>query len=187
MIEVWKQMLEVLEYWDVHGGLHQPTEEAIEAGRKAIAELESQEPFGYVNRDELVEHMGLVSCGTIYKYPAEGRLALYTHPPQPAKPIPCANHCEATAFEIVIKNLQGEIERLKSPQRTEQESVADDFFRMIADRNPKPFPSPQRTWVGLTDDEYFALQMKIKTPMISVQDYIDAMRMVEQASKEKNA
>jgi acyl-CoA synthetase (AMP-forming)/AMP-acid ligase II len=31
------------------------------------------------------------------------------------------------------------------PQRTEQESVADDFFRMIADRNPKPFPPPQRT------------------------------------------
>ena len=50
-----------------------------------------------------------------------------------------------------------------------------------------PYTPPQRTWVGLTDDEYFALQMKIKTPMISVQDYIDAMRMVEQASKEKNS
>ena len=46
---------------------------------------------------------------------------------------------------------------------------------------------PQRTWVGLTDDEYFALQMKIKTPMTTVQDYIDAMRMIEQALKEKNA
>ena len=45
---------------------------------------------------------------------------------------------------------------------------------------------PQRTWVDLTDDEYFALQMKIKTPMISVQDYIDAMRMVEAKLKEKN-
>jgi uncharacterized protein YukE len=45
---------------------------------------------------------------------------------------------------------------------------------------------PQRTWVGLTDDEYFALQMKIKTPMTTVQDYIDAMRMIEQALKEKN-
>jgi hypothetical protein len=40
--------------------------------------------------------------------------------------------------------------------------------------------------VGLTDDEYFGLQMKIKTPMISVQDYIDAMRMVEAALKERN-
>ena len=41
-------------------------------------------------------------------------------------------------------------------------------------------------WVGLTDDEYFGLQMKIKKPMISVQDYIDAMRMVEAKLKEKN-
>ena len=35
----------------------------------------------------------------------------------------------------------------------EQEPVADDFFRMIADRNPKPFPPLQRIWVGLTDEE----------------------------------
>jgi hypothetical protein len=34
-----------------------------------------------------------------------------------------------------------------------QEPVADDFFKMIADRNPKPFPLPQRIWVGLTNDE----------------------------------
>jgi hypothetical protein len=46
--------------------------------------------------------------------------------------------------------------------------------------------STRRTWVGLTDDEYFVLQMKIKTPMISVQDYIDAMRMVEAELKKKN-
>ena len=35
----------------------------------------------------------------------------------------------------------------------EQEPVADDFFKMIADKNPKPFPLPQRTWAGLTEDE----------------------------------
>jgi uncharacterized protein YdgA (DUF945 family) len=45
---------------------------------------------------------------------------------------------------------------------------------------------PQRTWMGLTSEEYFGLQMKIKTPMISVQDYIDAMRMVEAKLKQKN-
>ena len=39
---------------------------------------------------------------------------------------------------------------------------------------------------GLSDEEYFGLQMKIKTPMISVQDYIDAMRMVEAKLKQKN-
>jgi hypothetical protein len=36
-----------------------------------------------------------------------------------------------------------------------QEPVADDFFKMIADRNPKPFPLPQRTWVGLTDEDRY--------------------------------
>jgi hypothetical protein len=41
----------------------------------------------------------------------------------------------------------------KTLAQPEQEPVADDFFRMIADRNPKPFSTPQRTWVGLTDDE----------------------------------
>ena len=41
-------------------------------------------------------------------------------------------------------------EKLAQP---EQEPVADDFFRMIADKNPKPFPLPQRRWVGLTDEE----------------------------------
>ena len=61
-----------------------------------------------------------------------------------------------------------------------QEPVADDFFRMIADRNPKPFP-PKRTWVGLTDEEML---------MIYGQDHVGKKyslgRMVQQALKEKN-
>jgi hypothetical protein len=44
----------------------------------------------------------------------------------------------------------------------------------------------KKEWVGLTDEEYFGLQMKIKTPMISVGDYINAMKMVEAKLKEKN-
>jgi len=43
-------------------------------------------------------------------------------------------------------------EALAQPEQ-EQEPVADDFFKMIADRNPRPFSTPQRTWSGLTDDE----------------------------------
>ena len=57
---------------------------------------------------------------------------------------------------------------------------------VMLDQTSHDTTPPQRTWVDLTDDEYFALQMKIKTPMISVQDYIDAMRMVEAKLKEKN-
>ena len=52
---------------------------------------------------------------------------------QPADPTgqaPCVRHCEAMAFQIVIKNLRGEIERLNAPRRE---------------------------WVGLTDDEMYEL------------------------------
>jgi len=113
--------------------------QAITSLRQAIAELESQ--------DGACQHCagkGCVACDAREQEPVawlrtsgigspvvtnemfnaypEMRWSfetpLYTHPSQPAKPIPCANNCEATAFEIVIKNLQGEIERLKAPQRT---------------------------------------------------------------------
>lgn len=36
--EALKLALETLEYWDVHGKLHQPTEEAITAIKKALAQ-----------------------------------------------------------------------------------------------------------------------------------------------------
>jgi len=45
---------------------------------------------------------------------------------QPVGQAPCAKHCESTAYEIVIRGLKGDIERLKAAQRT---------------------------WVGLTDEE----------------------------------
>lgn len=45
---------------------------------------------------------------------------------------------------------------------------------------------PKKEWVELTDDEYFYLQMKIKKPMVSVGDYINAMKMVEKKLKDKN-
>ena len=159
MIEVLKQALKAFEVATTPlAEDRQEILEAVAAINQAIAELESQEPFGYVNRDELVEHMGLVSCGTIYKYPAEGRLALYTHPPQPAKPIPCANHCEATAFEIVIKNLQGEIARLKAPQRE---------------------------WVGLTDEDIKSVRQTF--PSGSIEDLHIFARALLDKAKEKNS
>jgi len=171
MIEVLKQALEAFEDLEKNHRIVYITE--MVDLRQAIAELESQEPVGEVNR------YGLDSNGRkwhgIHWYDPNVDVPhgtkLYTHPPQrtetiqslqcfhcqvtietlndkvmhlmsqrtwvgsgdledsnayqtppaqptqPAKPIPCANHCEATAFEIVIKNLQGEIERLKASQR----------------------------------------------------------------------
>jgi hypothetical protein len=59
---------------------------------------------------------------------------------QPADPTgraPCVRHCEATAFQIVIKNLRNEIERLEAEQRTEQEPVAWPCHIIEADFNER--------------------------------------------------
>jgi len=40
--EALRMALEALEYWDVHGKLHQPTEEAITAIKEALAQPEQE-------------------------------------------------------------------------------------------------------------------------------------------------
>lgn len=112
MIDVIKQMVEALE-WS-HGGEPIGTADAITAGKKLIAELESQEPVAWM-------------CSAFDGEPCE-----QSHHDECENPIPLYAH---------------------PPQRTEQKTSADDFFKMIADRNPKPFRPTQRTWVGLTNEE----------------------------------
>jgi len=76
MIEVLKQMVEALEYWDVHGKLHQPTEEAIQAGKQAIAEFESKEPVAIVTGDAWETDIRFLPEGMAL--PPDTKL--YTHP-----------------------------------------------------------------------------------------------------------
>jgi len=65
-----------------------------------------------------------------------------------------------------------------------QELAADDFFKTIADRNPKPFSPPQRTWIGLTDDEVNnAIKEKNITPLFT---YRMIARAIEAKLKQKN-
>jgi len=75
MIEVLKKMVEALEW--CHGGEPVGTAEAIKAGKKAIAELESQEPFCYAYKEN-GEDFFAPKDGY---YPADAK-PLYTHPPQ---------------------------------------------------------------------------------------------------------
>ena len=63
-----------------------------------------------------------------------------------------------------------------------QEPAADDFFKTIADRNPKPFPTPQRTWIGLTDDEFNELYDRY----VPLTCYALLIEKVEAKLKEKN-
>jgi len=65
----------------------------------------------------------------------------------------------------------------------EQEPVADDFFRMIADRNPKPFSSPQRTWGGLTDEE---VKHEWEVWRANIPRYVGFAKGIEAKLKQKN-
>jgi hypothetical protein len=50
---------------------------------------------------------------------------VYATPPTPTGNAPCARHCEATAFQITIRGLKGEIERMKAAQQ--EVTVPDDM------------------------------------------------------------
>jgi len=72
------------------------------------------------------------------------------------------------------------------PAQPEQEPVGDDFFRMIADRNPKPFSTPQRTWVGLTDEEFDELDKEDLSLREFVQAIDDRLKQKNGYTEEKN-
>ena len=67
--------------------------------------------------------------------------------------VSCTDMYYVPIGKSMIPEVEEAITAIKEALAQEKKPVADDFFRMIADRNPKPFPLPQRTWVGLTDDE----------------------------------
>jgi len=76
-------------------------------------------------------------------------------------------------------------EALAQPEQ-EQEPVADDFFKMIADRNPRPFSTPQRTWVGLTKDEQSFIYDQVKQIVDSKPFWVRFADAIESKLKELN-
>lgn len=78
----------------------------------------------------------------------------------------------------IAEILSAEVVRLQEALAQEQEPVADDFFKMIADKNPKPFTLPQRTWVGLTKKEVHDLYDS---------DYVVFHQRIEAKLKDKNS
>jgi hypothetical protein len=125
---------------------------------------------------------------------AAERKALAAQPADPTGQAPCARHCEATAFQIVIKNLRGDIERLKAPQRTEQEPVAwldpwtrnnvtTDYDAYGNNGIPLYATPPQRK--PLTDEQIFALENSIPDEVVSDRDWcIHFARAIEAKLKE---
>ena len=84
MIEVLKKMVEALEW--CHGGEPIGTAEAIEAGKQAIAELESQEPVAWMDADgntfPFVWNVSSLGVQQGSKYLDKTLTPLYAHPLQ---------------------------------------------------------------------------------------------------------
>jgi len=92
---------------------------------------------------------------------------------------------EAWKYHRVEQTVLDAITSLKQAiaEAEKQETAADDFYRMIADRNPKPFDPPQRQWVGLTNQERF--ELAVQTGAMSA-DWLIFLEAVEAKLKERN-
>ena len=182
MIEVLKQMVEALEnsvdlviedaynaeqlYVNVPtrqarvGGLKLLADEhqkAIQAGRQAIAGLESQEPVAVVDGDAHDIKVRLLIGGINLKPDTK----LYTHPPQRIEPV-CPECKAEVLYECVACSRNN-----YPPQRTE--SVAEDS--LVAQK---------RTWVGLTRMEL------IKCGVLPFGMSYELCQAIEAKLKEKN-
>jgi hypothetical protein len=132
MIEVLKQMVEALEW--CHGGEPIGTAKAIQAGKKAIAELESQEPIGYAVSTFDFDN------SIIYKVHYEHTVPLYTHPPQRTEPValPCCGYTDASA--VKWNPLNGVVQCHNCGQNYTPSQRSESSGKPSA-------------WVGLTNDE----------------------------------
>jgi len=84
----------------------------------------------------------------------------------------------------IVKQIDEAVAAIKEAlAQPEQEPEPDDFFRMIADRNSKPFSTPQRTWVGLTDDDTFEIGERLGLADVA---WVDLMQAIESKLKQKN-
>jgi hypothetical protein len=125
---------------------------------------------------------------------------LYTTPPQPEPPPECQTEAEKTAFAFGWFKAM-EAQRLAQP---EQEPVAwamlmpvkGDFIDAITPdeharvegeyKHPLYTTPPQRTWVGLTDEEITELHHEIKVRLMGTYKTEDIYRAIEAKLKQKN-
>jgi hypothetical protein len=148
---------------------------------KVIKELESQEPYAWVAEDVC---KGQIIYGRPRKIWWEcekgvGK-AIYTHPPQRTEQEP-VGWIDSKGNMLCVKiNESCRPLYAHPPQRTEQEPVID---KSAAIRIATSLGwSPQRTWIGLTDDEFNELYDRY----VPLTCYALLIEKVEAKLKEKN-
>jgi hypothetical protein len=123
-VEYWLQSLK-----DIDALHHSQEPESVDA-QKAIADMGQalaqpapvQEPCGWQFYQDGTWHNGMETSNHRANTEAAGIPVrnVYTTLPaaQPVGQTPCVRHCESTAYEIVIRGLKGDIQRLEAAQRT---------------------------------------------------------------------
>jgi hypothetical protein len=135
MIEVLKQMVEALEW--CHGGEPVGTADAIKAGKKLIAELESQYPHGMYGAEDLDKawKSGYDNCKDQFAYLDEQEPVAWR--------FRSGTWFNREAHWRYINTLEG-TEGLRGLE-------------------PLYTTPPQRQWVGLTEDERTAIRAGVQT------------------------
>ena len=154
MIEVFKQMVAALE--DTSASKHISRNAAIQAGLKAIKELESQEPVAVVDGDAHNIKVRLLIGGINL----EPDTKLYTHSPQRTEPEPV-------------------VEMKALADNDSAYAYADGWNACV--RKFKDTHSPQRTWIGLTHQ-----QTKNCMQALDGKDAYVLCRAIEATLKEQN-
>jgi hypothetical protein len=96
---------------------------------------------------------------------------------------PCARHCEATAFQIVIKNLKGDIERLKATPPAQPDDHGDELTIAYLDG---VHTGKRLVKLDLTDDEIHALWWADKDHGDEWLNVLSTVRAVLAKIKEKS-
>jgi len=206
MIEVLKQMVEALEndYTVEWPAMNRPKkveekrQEAIQAGKQAIAELESQEPVaidgntsdGYHTFNELYEFRKAYNIALFNEWSASGKCSVHKS---------WRHHdgelCFGGGWFIVVAVLpNGQISNHYEAkdwglfQIKETEKALFEFDghtgQDVINRLSSYTHPPQRTWIGLTDEEVAEIYMSnTDKPLPAKWDFAKA---IEAKLKEKN-
>ena len=182
-----KQALEALEFFSDTSNSPMDkamSEDAITSLRQAIAELESREPVAWSYWQSCLNDDGTQTAPWVHRFskfkPHESIInkdviPLYTHPPQrteqeqPLPPVEIGVDVTADGASVVAF--------YRRPN-----AVMEMFYSQF-------HPAPQRTWVGLTDEEILKMAYPIRWE--EVDDFeadkaVNFAQMVEAKLKEKN-
>jgi hypothetical protein len=168
MIEVLKQMQEALReyhYYTIDAGL--PNQSmlnkgyaAYQAGKQAIAELESQQPVAWVAEDVCEgQHIDGRPRKIWWECEKGVGKAFYAHPPQRTEPVGVMVSMDVSKGDEPEYRIFGRIYEVM------KDGEGKDEVTYLAIEDSRNFDTPpQRTWVGLTMDEIALLHANYPNP-----------------------